>query len=307
MSVSTVPALAPEGLDLIFRLGVCTTDQLHTLLPRRVSVQRVRGLVRCMQTGFRSGGTAPLIETSRRRFQHFEAASGARWKAVHTLTEHGLRFVAERRDLHPRVAGSLYARAYREATVDHALLRNDFFARFADALETSTDEDHEGVWFDTMCGETGLDSILLETPEGQRPRYLNPDGMVELHRERDPGFYVSFYVESDTGSEDMRWQISRKAEQYAEHLAKLLEAGKPLPKVLFVSPTVTRSRWVRQVFFAAGQDPANRLCVERNRFKDKGAKLPPLFVFTNLEWQRDHGTLGPSYWALSGRHPDLLF
>jgi hypothetical protein len=320
-----MPVSGPEVLDLTFRLGALTVEQLRNLLVKPLSARRTREALAALRKGPHD---RPLIATSRRYYPYAQASGETgRWLGVHYLTDSGIRYVAARRALYPATARSLYSRVLTDATVDHALLRNEFYALFASALRSTRDGDESGAasdWcglgLETMCGESGYTPILLHqhsektsqeasgpNPGKKRRLYLNPDGVLEVNRKGDPGFHAYYFIESDTGSQDMPWQIARKAEHYAEHFADLLALGRPIPKVLFVSPTVERTRWVRQVIYLNALEKSTRFFKTRSLFEKRGLSLASKVVFTNLIWQRAHGPLGTSYWSLVSNERERPF
>lgn len=313
-----IPYLGAETMDLLFRLGPLSTEHIKILLPpprdadaegngsgsrsENRSGQKIRHVQKVLAALRASGKVA----STRIKVRVFERTSASRWKMIHELTEAGLAFVADRQGLHHSKAKSLYRQVFREALIEHGFLRNDFYAAIDRDLkgEVKMGGPLGDVSVEKMCAESGMTPMELSPREGGGRRYLNPDGLMSFVRKGDPSYHRAFFVESDTGSEDMPWQIAVKADQYAERWASCLAAGNPyhrLERVLFVSPTITRTRWVREVIRTRGNEPGSTFAETRMRFKKQDISIPMLFWFTNLEWLKPVGTLGEAYWSLGGK------
>lgn len=290
-----VPYLGAEVLDLLLRLGPLTNQQVQTLLPASVGERRIRQLLAALRS-------AEKVVSPRRNFRFYEAARGSAWTMVHELTDEGLSFVADRQDLHLGKARSLYRQVLREAIVEHALLRNEFYAEISRTLEGGpVSEALSGLAIETLCAESGMTPMELRREENKGRRFLNPDGLMTFVREGDPAFYRAYFLESDTGSEDMPWKIAGKADRYGEHWQRLLDTGEipeRIPSVLFLSPTVARTRWVREVIRQRALDPTSVFSKARDHFREHDLSLPSLVLFTNLPWLARYGPLGASYWSL---------
>ena len=353
---SEMPRHAPEALDLLFKLGVVTGEQMAGLLAgssgARISAYRVGEILRALGAGGverrgrrgdrktpdgsarradkpqnRPSGT-PLVARVRRPFGYEKDCEPARLRTLYYLTGEGLSYVARKRDLYPTVAESLYKRVLEEARVDHALLRNEFYRRVCEELAPGPYADGPGPRLETMWAEAGMTPIRLNDVEGRGRRYLNPDGLLEIEyanigrstASAAPGgrsALLKLYVESDTGTEDMSWQVAGHADKYAEHLLGVLDRetdepgesdlrGVELPRVLFVSPGPKRTHWVRRVVRENALDERSVFNGVRDVFHERGLSLPALFWFTNLRWLHEEGSRGKSYWALSGKVLDNL-
>jgi hypothetical protein len=305
-----VPYLGPEILDLLFRLGPLTTAQIGALLPWALGdAERDAVGLRNVQKVLRSLRAGGKLSTTNRKARLFAETSGTRHKPVHNLTDPGLAFVAARQGLYLSKAASLYRQVFQEALVDHALLRNEYYARLAEDLarERPAGGPLSDLGFETMCAEGGYTPIPLSpSPVTGRRRYLNPDGLLTFVREGDPSYRRSVWVESDTGSEDMPWQVAGKADQYAEHWCRLLveeeTALERLPSLLFVSPRRARARWVRETIRERGLQDGSTFGAAVDLFAERGASLPSLVIVTCYEWLERHGgPLGPAYWSLADR------
>lgn len=336
-----MPTLGPESLDLIFRLGCLTTSQLRTLLPTRRSISQVQRITKALRTGgllesvrrpypysrpelsrsqpeatqtiFESGagpmraGSLGASNTLSGPSSDSSSARSSSWATIHYLTEKGLSLVARSRDLYPSVAKSLYDRVLDEARVYHALLRNEFYAWLVEDLTAARSSGYSSAGIETLCAESGYTPMRLADGKRAKARYLNPDGVVEFGDARDPSFYERTLIESDTGSQDMPWQISSKAEKYAEYLMAQLDKhprGRAfeVPKVLFVSPGVSRSRWVRETFVENAQRDGSKFKEARTKLRnlgENGGELADAVLFTNFAWLSRRGTLGKAYWPLS--------
>lgn len=302
---AAVPFMGVEALDLLFRLGVLDTEQLRVLLPgpeegEIFGERRVQRLLAALRTG-------NLILSARRKYRFFEVGATQQYKMVHQLSEAGLRFVADRQDLYHRVAASLYKQVCREPIMEHALLRNEYYA---DLMRALRQEHRRGEgWLsnleiETMCAESGMTPMELSKGGKGGRRYLNPDGMLSFTLKGDPSYYRAFFIESDTGSEDMPWKIAAKADQYAQRWSDLLRAGEAperIPNVLFISPSVKRTRWVREVFRERGLNPESEFYKARNLFRGNQLSLPARAIFTNLAWLARRGSLDEAYWSLASR------
>lgn len=331
-----MPTLGPETLDLIFRLGCLTSAQLRTLLPVPRSLSQIQRITKTL----RAGG---FLETVRRPYPYARppqptrqatlvpyqgppsgtmslgrpagssAPSGSPtatqtpWAAIHYLKQAGLSQVARNRDLYPAVAKSLYDRVLDEARVYHALLRNEFYSWLVTELAEARGEGASSVEIETLCAESGYTPMRLADGRKNKARYLNPDGVLELGDARDPAFYKRILVESDTGSQDMPWQISAKAEKFAEYLLGQLDQHRPgrpftVPLLLFVSPGVSRTRWVRETFVENAANPDSKFAEARTELKSLGENsmdVADAILFTNFAWLHKRTTLGNAYWALS--------
>lgn len=374
---SEMPTLGPETLDLLFRLGCLTTSQLRALLCVRrseSSVQRITkrlrgaGMIRSVRRPYRYGrASASPAEppTAAAATWQAGATGGAtggategattastrrpgRWVTIHYLTEDGISLVARDRDLYPAVALSLYARVLDDARVYHALLRNEFYAWLVEDLTCARAGARAGarasasssLEIETLCAESGYTPMRLADGKRGKRRYLNPDGVLELSDAEDPSVYERVMVESDTGSQDMPWQISQKAEKLGEHLLTLAHPrdsqggtnrsstpastpvnaqasaqanGKgPVPAIpwtLFVSPTVTRMRWVREVFREDAVRDGSQLAQARTSFlaaTNQRLDVAARITFTNLQWLAEYGTLGDAYWPLTSAERTTL-
>lgn len=295
VQTTRVPYLGAEVLDLLFRLGPLTNQQLQTLLPATVGERRIRQLLAALRS-------AETVVSPRRNFRFYEAARGSSWTMVHELTDEGLAFVADRQDLHLGKARSLYRQVLREAIIEHALLRNEYYAEISRSLESGAAADAPSrLAIETLCAESGMTPMELSREKNRGRRFLNPDGLMSFVREGDPAYYRAYFLESDTGSEDMPWKIAGKADRYGEHWQRLLDTGEVperIPRVLFLSPTVARTRWVREVIRQRALDPSSVFSKARDRFREHALSLPSLVLFTNLPWLARFGPLGASYWSL---------
>ena len=332
-----MPLQGPEILDLLFRLGPLTMDQMGGLLPRRIGADRLGRILKrlgvegqvpeetgasCTDGSGPGGPPAPMVGRTRRTWRFGSRDRRTRWKMVYHLSAKGLDYVARRRDLHPSVAKSLYQRVYEDARIDHALLRNDFYRRVslhAPRLSPDGLSSPGGLHIETLWAESGMTPIRLLPLAGKGRRFLNPDGILELVTTGSSRYGLKLYIESDTGSEDMPWQIASHADKYAEHLFTILD-GKvkesppgirppddlSVPRVLFVSPGPQRTRWVRRTIRENGLNPESVFYSVLTAFKEKGYSLPSLFWFTNLQWLDEAGPLGASYWPLSSADLETL-
>lgn len=338
--VGNMPRQGPEVLDALFRLGPLTREQIGGILPQPVGEKQVGRIVgelgaqrdadvagRKSKTPSKttaedktSEGTASdpdgaLLGAFKHHYRYNTGAQGHCWKTIYYLTPRGLAYVARRRDLYPSVAESLYRGVMEQARIDHALLRNDYYRRLMRHIpRVSHDlEDEEGLQIEALWAEKGMRPIKLGAVENNDRRYLNPDGVFEvaglIGEQRRP-YRLKVYVESDTGSEDMDWQVSGHADKYAEHLLNVLEGGldsadgtaageTALPVVLFISPGPRRTRWVRSRIRENGLDEDSVFNAVRWKFKEQGSSLPDLFWFTNLKWLDQQGPAGAAYWPLS--------
>lgn len=296
-----LPTLGPEILDVLFELGCATAAQLRFLLARRPALRTIQIALKTMRDA-----DAPLADGLWRSVPFAgpdDVSPRVRTQHVHYLTDQGVDWVAGSRDLHRSVARSLYAKVLQDATVGHALLRNEFYARLCRELSATS------IGLDRMCAEAGVDPIELgRSTKGYR-RYLNPDGLMEFYDDDDETFYRRVLVESDTGNQTHAWQIAGKANHYAEYLIRFLDKGElnDLPSVLFVSPNETRSLWVRETLRRTGLEKGTAFNEARTRFRERGLPLPDLFSVTNLEWVAERGALGEAYWSLGGEQPAGLF
>lgn len=344
---SGMPLHAPEALDLLFKLGVLTGEQLGGLLAASsgsvISSDRVGEIMRALGAGrvqrtlkstSRDGDNKrnkrkqkvngqPMVASVRRQFSFASANGSAHLRTMYYLTGEGLSYVARQRDLYPTVAESLYRRVLEEARVDHALLRNEFYRRLCEDLYApARREESTGApaQLETMWAEAGMTPIRLNDMEGKPRRYLNPDGLLELdyggRESSGANSLLGIYVESDTGSEDMSWQVAGHADKYAEHFLDLLDqemgegqgqaSSANLPRVLFVSPGARRTRWLRRVLLQSARDEQSVFHSVREVFKGRGLSLASLFVFTNLELLDEGGPRGVSYSPLSSRELSQL-
>lgn len=345
--VSEMPTLGPESLDLIFRLGCLTTAQLRVLLPARRSLSQVQRVTKALRSGrllesarrpypygrhdhvSRGTHATPAAGTEDSPFPQRSAAgpmaagslgpatsagalvdtSTARWANIHYLTASGLSLVARTRDLYPSVAKSLYDRVLDEARVYHALLRNEFYAWLVEDLSTARSAGSSSRLIETLCAESGYTPMRLADGKRSKARYLNPDGVLEFGDESDPSFYERVLIESDTGSQDMPWQISAKAEKFAEYVVKQLDRRSPAeqrsfraPKVCFISPGVARSRWVRETFVDNAQRSDSMFREARVMLRERSADsadLASAVLFTNFSWLAKRTPLGKAYWPLA--------
>ena len=301
-----VPYLGAEILDLLFRLGPLTNPQIQTFVPVTLGHRRIQQLLAAL----RVGGT---VESLRRTYRFYDASRRSKWTTVHKLSEDGLSFVADRQDLYPKKAKSLYRQVFREPIIEHALLRNEFYAEITRALSQGPTEDDAGApapMIETMCAESGMTPMELGRGESGGRRYLNPDGLMTFVRDGDPAYYRAYFLESDTGSEDMPWKIAGKADQYGQYWRRLLNASDAparIPKVLFVSPTVARTRWVREVIRQRALETSTEFSTARDAFRKQGLSLPHLVLFTNLPWLARFGPLGAAYWSLGDNQLSPLF
>lgn len=331
---SHMPRQGPEALDIIFRLGILTTEQAAQLVPTPVSKHRMGEILRALETGNpvktrrkdrtkakrqgqRVSNEYPaLLNTVTHPFRYADGGSEVHWRNVYYLNAEGLAFVARRRNLYPSIAESLYRGVLEQARVDHALLRNEFYRRLAAEIPRSSPEgaDDSSVRIEEMWAEKGMTPIKLDPVEGNERRYLNPDGMFEVAGLRDSTgrtYRRTVYVESDTGSEDMEWQVTGHADKYAEHFYNCAESRRSensdlpsddheLPVVLFVSPGPTRTRWVRNKLRANGLNTGSVFNATMNALKDDGVSLSGLYWFTNLSWLSECASaVGAAYWPLS--------
>lgn len=331
---SHMPMQGPEALDIIFRLGILTTEQAAQLVPTPVSKHRMGQILRALETGNpvktrrkhrektkgqtqRAGNECPsLVNTVQHPFRYAGGGSEVHWRNVYYLNAEGLAFVARRRNLYPSIAESLYRGVLEQARVDHALLRNEFYRRLAVEIPRSSPEgtDGSGARIEELWAEKGMTPIKLDPVEDNDRRYLNPDGMFEvagLRTSDGSECRRSVYVESDTGSEDMEWQVTGHADKYAEHFYNcamsrrtgnddLPSEKSELPVVLFVSPGPTRTRWVRNKLRANGLNAGSVFNATMNVLKDEGVSLSNLYWFTNLSWISKTGSaVGAAYWPLS--------
>ncbi len=296
-----LPTLGGEALDLLFKLGPLTYEQLQELLPERIRERRMRQILSALRD-------IGMVASSKRRYRLLPGTAPSRPKMVHELTPEGVLFVADRQDLFPRVARSMHDQVCREATFEHALFRNQFYAELARDLREQRAEAEgplAGVDIEVLCAESGVVPIQVGRGEKGGRSYLNPDGEITFIRHGDPTFYRAFFVEADTGSEHQEWKIGGKANRYGQRWVSLLEAGQPferLPRMFFLCPNVARTRWVREVFRKKANDPESAFSASLVRFREEGLSLPSLVLFTNLTWiNRYGGPLGPAYWSLSSR------
>lgn len=343
-----MPLRGPEVLSLLFRLGVMTAEQIAALLSTPLSRFQVYAILRSLgsqeesqqessppnQPGMRNRRAKRLVEAWRRPCLYTKDPKTPAWRNVYYLTGAGLDYVARHKDIYPTVAESLYRRVLEEARIDHALLRNEYYRRLATELQsrgasgnqpaerTSQGSTHPALANPTLQGvwaESGRKPIELERVREDRRRYLNYDGFFELDLPGSSGGLRRFYIEADTGSEDMDWQVTGHAEKYAEHFLQVLESeiesedmptgsttSDVLPRVVFVSPVPSRTRWVRRVVRAKGLEEKSVFSAVRAAFRTRGYKLPELFWFTNQEWLDAEGTLGSSYWPLSSSELEPL-
>lgn len=334
-----MPMQGPEVLDLLFRLGVLTAQQIAHLVPDPVSPRRMRLILGILESGSNVAGKRSrgqpgekgeraangdeslpaLLRSVTHPFRYAGVGEPVRWRSIYYLSGEGLDYVARRRDLYPSVAESLYRGVLEEARLDHALLRNEFYRRLVLDVPRATrgglDED-DGLRVETMWAEKGMTPIKLDPVEGKERRYLNPDGLLEIGSASGAAANpqrLSIFIESDTGSEDMEWQVTGHADKYAEHLWSLLESGdgtggeEGLPLVLFVSPGPGRTRWVRRKIRQNGLDAESVFSAVLEAFKQKGRSLPAQFWFTNLKWLEENGgALGASFWPLSSSDFEVM-
>lgn len=297
-----LPTLGPEILDVVFELGCATASQLRFLLARRPALRTTQLALKTLREA--DGPLADGLWRSVPFAAPEDAPSRARTQHVHYLTGEGVDWVAASRDLHRSTARSLYSKVLQDATVGHALLRNEFYARLCRELSATS------IGLDRICAEAGVDPIELgRSTKGYR-RYLNPDGLMEFYDDDDETFYRRVLVESDTGNQTHAWQIAGKANHYAEYLLRFLRNGETyddLPSVLFVSPNEARSLWVRETLRRTALEEGTAFNEARTRFREQGVPLPDLFSVTNLEWVGERGALGEAYWSLGGEEPATLF
>lgn len=328
-----MPLHGPEALDVIFRLGIVTIEQAAQLVPAAVGNDRMEKILRALVSGDvsskpskRRGGHSgsahltedhpELLKSVTHPFKYSGSGGEVHWRKVYYLSGDGLAYVARRRDLYPSVAEQLYRGVLEQARIDHALLRNEFYRRLAAQIPRAVPEgtDDEGLRIEEMWAEKGMTPIKLDGVEGNDRRYLNPDGAVEIAgMDGSPprSYRLKIYVESDTGSEDMEWQVTGHADKYAEHFLGCLQsqsqdggagssADVELPVVVFVSPGPKRTRWVRNKIRQNGLESSSVFNAAMGAFKEQGLSLARLYWFTNLGWlTASGGPAGPSYWPLS--------
>ena len=376
-----MPPLGPEVLRHLFRFGPLGVEQLAGLLLERRSPRWVRHTVGVLAgpgdrdtpgVGTRAPHQAPY-QPSNQTSGAPEAAGGARKKAARTshrdpfvicekrqlpssggrrsglvvyLTEAGLAFTAAEQDLNYDRAKKEYGQVVQETTVGHALLRNEFYGRLMGAVREARAAG-KPLSVETLTAESGVDPIRLSPGKGGAKRYLNPDGLIEAFAGPAAGRRFRILVEADTGSQYHRWQISAKANRYAEYFSILQNlretsgdpeaagahgnareepedyrssdgpylgptsntgvSGGDLPRVLFVSADPKRSYWVREVFIQTARDPQSPLHAIRERLQARGIEVADLLRLTNLAWIEEGGPLGAACISVKSSVPTEIF
>ena len=244
-----LPSKAPEAAELVFRLGCLSARQAAALWPYGQRPVRYAfplmteaGLLRRDRCSLRyAPGNGHLLVPGG---SHAEGARRpARWEEIFSLTPEGVRYVADALEITLPAARSRYKRSYADGRREHAYLRNEGYFLIAQAVSGL-----RGVELAGAEAEGGVGRKQLPRAEGQRHRYVEPDGLLEVVYQETGGARekTTVYVESDTGTQDSMNVIAEKIEGYAEWY---LNGGdgpsdKPLaepPPVLFISPTRRRS------------------------------------------------------------------
>jgi hypothetical protein len=291
-----------EALDLVYRLGCLNARQLARLLQGGCSL-------RTSQLALRALVRQKLLRRAKHR-PAWQSPSGP-IPYVYYLSERGVKLCAAHHGiLSTREGKKTYAQAYREGLIAHALLRNEYYATLAE--ETCQHPDR--LVLEKLWAEHGALPVIH--PQGGKgsPRNM-PDGLVEVGRAGSIEPLVRVFVESDTGTQDTRKEMSAKIRRYCPHFSSTLgysphstspRRAECPTRIVFFSPTQRRSLRARRLC-ARIADEKGSIFGQLREYLSESYDLANLFLYTNLQLVAERGALGRSYLPMLSDVPVTLF